>query len=146
MKGPFLSLLFRNICRGFVRCAHSPLRRLGWYILRLMKSPRMRTPCKSRTWIWVGIFHHKEPNQLSYTHFAIILDIKTTIIFKLHFWSTPMPFKSVEPLFLTVRSILYKEKQVCIHGTSHFKNIIVQLYFIVIVFMLGCVEPLTHST
>jgi hypothetical protein len=55
-------------------------------------------------------FHHREPNQLSYIHFVIMLDIKTTIIFKLHFWNTPMTFKPVEPLFLTVRSILYKKK------------------------------------
>ena len=56
-----------------------------------------------------------------------------------------MPFKLVEPLlFLTVISMLYN-KQACIHGTSHFKNITAQLYFVIIIFMLGCVEPLTHS-
>jgi hypothetical protein len=56
-----------------------------------------------------------------------------------------MPFKLVEPLlFLTIISMLYN-KQACIHGTSHFKNITAQLYFVIIVFMLGYVEPLTYS-
>ena len=92
------------------------------HILRLTKSPWVarcrwvrRLPLKefvkSGTWTRVGNFHHKEPNQLSYVQFKIMLDIKTTIIFKLHFLNTPMPFKPMKPLFLIIRSILYKKNK-----------------------------------
>ena len=73
------------------------------------------SPTTERTLTRVGKFHYNEPNRLSYVHFAIMLDIKTTIIFKLYFWNTYMPFKPVESLFLIVRSILYKKNQMCIH-------------------------------
>ena len=78
-------------------------------------SRKCEQPCQSLGLELGGKFHYKEPNQLSYTHFAIILNIKTNIIFKLYFWNTPMPFKPVEPLFLIVGYILYK-KQTCIHA------------------------------